>query len=293
MVPLNPLEDTEFFRMTRFRDGFAGKVESPEVWQRFAEKFARWRRLDRPPRASVPRIVHQIWIGGAMPERNRAIASSWRSLNPGFEYRLWEEAAILGLGNFEARGAYHRARSVGAKSDIARYEILRRFGGLYVDTDFECLKPFAELTDSCELILGNLYNEKPELPNGLIGVRPGHWLMSLLCARTAKARAVIKPMAVLEATGPYLLTRSVIENFPSLGDYDVVFPSDYFYPLHNYQRHLAPSEAKAKYVTDRTYAIHYWDVSWSRISLRARLVRRARRAIRHIVSACTESQRRN
>jgi mannosyltransferase OCH1-like enzyme len=281
-VPLTPLEDTEFFRLTRFRDGFPGKVESPEVWQRFAENFARWRRLDLPPRAGVPKILHQIWISGQMPRRNRLICSSWRRLNPDFEYRLWDDAAILGLANFEARGAYERARSMGVKSDIARYEILRQLGGLYVDTDFECLKPIAELTEACELIVGNLYNEKPELTNSLLGARPGHSLMNLLCARTADAKDVIEPMAVLDATGPYLLTRALIDSFPSLGDYDVVFPSDYFYPLHNYQRLMAPSEAKAKYVTDHTYAIHYWDISWSRMSLRGRLMTRMRRALQHI-----------
>ena len=31
---------------------------------------------------------------------------------------------------------------LGEKSDIFRYEILYRFGGVYVDTDFECIKPF-------------------------------------------------------------------------------------------------------------------------------------------------------
>jgi mannosyltransferase OCH1-like enzyme len=286
---MKTLEDTEFFRLTRFRDGFTGKVESPEVWERFAEGFARWHTLDRPPRASIPKILHQIWIGKEMPERNRVMCSSWTRLNPEFEYRLWDDGAIRGLGDFEARGAYDRARSLGTKSDIARYEILRRFGGIYVDTDFECVKPIAELADACELIVGNLYSEMPQITNSLIGVRPGHWLMSLLCARTANAKSSTEPMEVLESTGPFLITRSIIENFQSLGDYDIVFPSSYFYPLHNYQKYMDPSEVKAKYVTDRTYGIHYWDISWAKLGLRDRLVRKVRRAFQRIVGTLAES----
>ena len=34
-----------------------------------------------------------------------------------------------------------QAKNFGCKSDIARYEILHKFGVIYVDTDFEALKP--------------------------------------------------------------------------------------------------------------------------------------------------------
>ena len=40
----------------------------------------------------------------------------------------------------EKRDVFERAINPGMKSDIFRYEILKQIGGLYVDTDFECLK---------------------------------------------------------------------------------------------------------------------------------------------------------
>ena len=36
--------------------------------------------------------------------------------------------------------AYSLAKNWGMKSDILRYEILQKFGGVYIDTDYECLQ---------------------------------------------------------------------------------------------------------------------------------------------------------
>ena len=36
--------------------------------------------------------------------------------------------------------AYSSAKNWGMKSDILRYEILQKFGGVYIDTDYECLQ---------------------------------------------------------------------------------------------------------------------------------------------------------
>ena len=36
------------------------------------------------------------------------------------------------------------------KSDIARYVIMKEFGGIYYDLDFDCISPFDELFDDKE-----------------------------------------------------------------------------------------------------------------------------------------------
>jgi mannosyltransferase OCH1-like enzyme len=45
------------------------------------------------------------------------------------------------------QAAFDRASNFGEKSDIWRYEILFRLGGVYVDTDFECVRPFDSLLE--------------------------------------------------------------------------------------------------------------------------------------------------
>ena len=51
----------------------------------------------------------------------------------------------LGFGWLENQALFDRATSYARKADIARYEVIRRFGGVYLDTDMECLRPIDEL----------------------------------------------------------------------------------------------------------------------------------------------------
>ena len=87
----------------------------------------------------IPKIVHQIWLGGPVPEVYQAWMSSWLALN-GWEYKLWtdEELKTFHLHN---KDLFDMAKNFGEKSDILRLEILFQYGGGYVDTDFECLRP--------------------------------------------------------------------------------------------------------------------------------------------------------
>jgi hypothetical protein len=64
------------------------------------------------------------------------------------------------------KDAFSGATNYGEKSDILRYEILSQFGGIYVDCDFECLKPFDDLL-SCAFFTG--------LSNTAVGVEVGGW----------------------------------------------------------------------------------------------------------------------
>ncbi|CAN0375651.1 unnamed protein product, partial [Ectocarpus sp. 8 AP-2014] len=77
----------------------------------------------------------------------------------------------------ENRGAYDAAQNFGQKSDILRYEILLRHGGLYVDVDFLCLGSFEDLHKRYEFYAGVSNTGTFELNNGLVGCRPGHPIM--------------------------------------------------------------------------------------------------------------------
>ena len=89
----------------------------------------------------IPKIIHQVWLGSPFPEKYSYFQSTWQTFHPDWEYILWTEKEIeeFGLVN---QAAYDESTNYGQKSDIARYEILYRMGGLYVDTDFECFKNF-------------------------------------------------------------------------------------------------------------------------------------------------------
>src|SRR5204863_264320 len=67
------------------------------------------------------------------------------------------------------------------RADILRLELLWRYGGVYIDTDFECLKPIDELLEGVEFFTGLLKRAGPSKParvnNAIFGAGPGHPLL--------------------------------------------------------------------------------------------------------------------
>jgi len=124
----------------------------------------------------IPKIIHQIWLGNPFPEKWLWLRETWLKNHPDWQYILWTEKEIeeFGLTN---QKLYDQATNYGEKSDIARYEILYRYGGLYVDTDFECIKSFDPLHHYCDFYAGTEYISRFITFNGLIGCRKHHPIM--------------------------------------------------------------------------------------------------------------------
>lgn len=90
----------------------------------------------------IPKIIHQIWLG-SKPIPNKFI-DSWKI--PNFEHVLWREKELSNL-NMVNRDKYQTLlenKTYYGAADIARVEILSKFGGMYADADFENLKPFPD-----------------------------------------------------------------------------------------------------------------------------------------------------
>lgn len=119
----------------------------------------------------VPRIVHRIWLGpDPLPAEFVAYGESWSRLNPGWEVRLWTEETIPeDLRRPEAR---ERLRVPAERSDILRLELLWRHGGVYVDTDFECVRPLEQLVGGLDFFCA--YLKPGQINNALIGSTAGH-----------------------------------------------------------------------------------------------------------------------
>lgn len=203
----------------------------------------------------IPKIIHQIWLGGQLPKVYEKYAESWRKFHPGWEYRLWTDKNISPI-NIKSRDHFDRTTNPGMKSDILRYEILQKYGGLYIDTDFECLKPFDDLM-YLDFFTGISYDGVLQLYNGLIACVPDHPIIKS-CTDIREPYTSSKGSIVLGVTGANHFTRCFLRN---LYGKVIAFPIDYFYPFPN---NLINKDDPYKYVTENSYAIHHWAVSWSR-----------------------------
>lgn len=205
----------------------------------------------------IPRKIHQIWLGSPLPDRFKKWCDTWQVFHPSWEYKLWTDVDIDGL-DMTKRDVYMAATNQGMRSDILRYEILSRQGGLYVDTDFECLKPFDDLL-YLRFFVGIAYSPKIEVYCGLIGSEPhghiiGHCVNDLKGGYTGN-----DGNKIMDATGPYHITRCLLSGAREQPDGAVAFPMDFFYPFPNSMRF---TDTARTYIRPVSYAIHHWKTSW-------------------------------
>lgn len=141
----------------------------------------------------IPRIIHQSWkTTDKIPTRFFPWMRSWLQFNPTWAYTFWTDEDNLQLFERLYPKYLDVAKNVQmvALADMARYALLHSVGGLYIDADFECLKPFEELHRDNNLFLSteplahSVLLEgatSSALCNALMASVPGHpfWLQVL------------------------------------------------------------------------------------------------------------------
>lgn len=91
----------------------------------------------------VPKKIHQIWFGDPRRVDQRKIGQ-WKEYAEkfGFTYTLWSEADDATLQsfmlprNYELMIDFRNHGNYWAASDILRCELIKTFGGIYIDCDF-------------------------------------------------------------------------------------------------------------------------------------------------------------
>jgi mannosyltransferase OCH1-like enzyme len=211
----------------------------------------------------IPKVIHHIWLGSPYPEKYGALRDTWLANNPGWEYKLWTEEDIEAL-KLVNKKQYEKA-NYGERSDIARYEILYRFGGLYIDTDFECLHSFAIFHDCFDFYAGLGFGPEFELYNGLIGSVAGHPVLKCAIDRISAQKPGIQTDTPY-TTGPIFFGQCFYDTLCSqskaVQSRTVAFPCSYFYPWPCWERKYTEREEIEVWFKSETYAVHHWYTSW-------------------------------
>lgn len=93
----------------------------------------------------IPKIIHYIWLGNnpLPPELERCI-DSWHKFLPDYEIRKWDDAAIQEIDSVFMREAIQEKKWAFA-SDVIRLYAIKKYGGIYMDTDVMVYKSFDPL----------------------------------------------------------------------------------------------------------------------------------------------------
>lgn len=210
----------------------------------------------------IPKIIHYVWVGpNALPEADRRRIETWRRMLPGWEIRAWGNQDVDYSSPY-LRMAY-AVRAWNRVSDYTRMDALARYGGVYLDTDVDLIRPLEPFLDRQAFLGFQIGDEMPgEMVNGAVfGARPGHWLP--IAIRRYFNERLDGRTDVGSFAGPGLLTQTLREKgLERYSDEPVeieqvsLYPKRYFYP-YSWTETYSDSV-----ITPDTYAVHRWAETW-------------------------------
>jgi hypothetical protein len=203
-------------------------------------RLRRWRTV------RIPRTIHRVWLGGSpIPEEHECFGRTFAQHHPDWEMRLWTDADLPGLdiGATERK----RSRTHSELSNLVRYEVLHRHGGVYVDTDVECLRPLTPLLRGIDAFAA--LEDHNGIGNAILGSVAGHpvFARAARLARHTVGTGANSP----DANGPHFLSL-IVEQEPNIA----IFAARLFYP------YLWDELERRHETFPDAYAVHHWALSW-------------------------------
>ena len=201
----------------------------------------------------IPRIFHFIWIGG-MPISSDARRNilKWHRMYPDWKVKIWTDTTMPALQN---QVQYDSSERLDQKSDIARYELLFKYGGVYLDFDFEPLKNMDSILLGLEAFIA--YENHNDTANSPIGAVQGHPFIKQLVQNLPRAYQEYNSVSVNFQTGPHYLRLQYADwKMKQHNDPNMLraFSSHVFFPVH----HTEPDFGD---YNPLSYAVHHYKSS--------------------------------
>jgi mannosyltransferase OCH1-like enzyme len=213
----------------------------------------------------IATVIHQIWIGDKpYPTEFHEFSNRWMNLYPDFKYIKWTDE-LISQDNLIPDSFLHLYSDpefpIAFKADLARYLILRRYGGIYVDADMEPLRRLDSSILQSDFIGGIQPNG--EVAIGIIGSNEDNPLLNKTCDSIVEHISNTidrgcKKTQLQKLSGPEFFNEMCIP-FRNRENY-YFLDSKYCYPywMNEIQRRF---ENFADTCPD-AYCVHHWAHSW-------------------------------
>ena len=214
----------------------------------------------------ISKVINYCWFGrNEKPELFRKCINSWKKYCPDYEIKEWNE------DNFDVRCCDYVKEAYEAGkwafvTDYVRLWIIYHYGGIYLDTDVEIVKPFDTLLSNKAFF--GFENVGTASDDSLIATGLGFGAIP--------KNTIVKRMLdaysgehFLNENGTYNLTTCPWRNMNAISDLlpegyspdsiidlgeAMLYPAEYFCPLD-------ARGIKMKR-TNNTYSIHWYSASW-------------------------------
>ena len=216
----------------------------------------------------IPKILHYVWLGrGEQSDTIKRCIESWKMHLPDYKVMLWDENTYdLNKAPIFVQTAYN-ARKWAFASDYVRLWALYNYGGVYLDTDTEVLKPLDTFLENRLFIGTQVFSidinkkEKKNVTNlsmGVIGSEPQHPYIKECMSALEQSNIVKNDGSIDTKVTNYSMSEIlqkkygfvVEDKMQELKDGIVVYPSSVF------------SDRLAPVPSLDAYTFHWGEMSW-------------------------------
>jgi mannosyltransferase OCH1-like enzyme len=213
---------------------------------------------------SIPKILHYCWFGnGEKNKKIQACMKSWKRYCKDYTIMEWNEKTFdLNNAPLYVKEAYEMKKWAFV-SDYVRLWALYNYGGVYVDTDVEIIKPLDNL------LIGDGSSGFSEIREGdfqipaavMTSKKHNPYIRYLLSYYKTRSFKLKGGQLDLKAN-VYIITEMTMQKFKfkldntyqKIKNYEY-YPAEYFTPKFEHHRYRP-------IITKNTYAIHYHNESW-------------------------------
>lgn len=211
----------------------------------------------------IPKIIHYCWLSNdPFPESIKYCINSWKKILPDYELMLWNFNRFP-KGKSKWVDEAFAAKKYAFAADYIRLYALYNFGGIYLDSDVEVVRPFDSLLHLPYFI------GKESTPSGIeaatLGFEKGHPLLKKILDRYEGRSFYKEDGSIDNQPLPYIIRENIEDTYnyhsiESLDDFKLddktinIFPVDWFSPKS--------WDTKEISMTTNTYSIHHFEGSW-------------------------------
>ena len=206
----------------------------------------------------IPKTIHYCWFGGnKLPPLAKKCIKSWRKYCKEYEIIRWDESNFdISSAPLYVRQAYE-AKKWAFVSDYVRLWAMVNYGGIYMDTDVEVIKPLDRFLKH-QAFSG--FEDEVNIPTGIMACEKDFVLFKKLLHYYDDAEFIKKDGSLDATNNVEIITNMCLQiglhqnNTFQILDGFALYPNDYFCPKSYVDGMIRK--------TDNTATIHHFNSSW-------------------------------
>ena len=206
----------------------------------------------------IPKTIHYCWFGGnPLPKLAKKCIKSWKKYCKDYEIIQWNEKTFdIKSAPLYVRQAYD-AKKWAFVTDYVRLYAMVKYGGVYMDTDVEVIKPLDAFLNH-KAFSG--FENDTQIPTGIMACEKDFPLFERLLRYYDNASFFNEDGTMNCTTNVAIITQTCLEyglkqnNTFQIIDGFALYPKDYFCPIE--------WSTLIKKETENTATIHHFSGSW-------------------------------